>query len=888
MFSALSNIMSGSGAIDVRRLLEPTRMELGEGLQWLAESSSDLLILYYSGHAQQYTSGSTYLICSDSEPQNVISAMGARDIGQMLSGARDSTLWLILDCCYAEDVVGEIREGLPWDVGGVIAHVSSGKGLITVNQRSGTHVFSGLAANNSSFTRSLLLALNGIGQQSSDFSPMRANELAYFEATRLDCASPVLSFHGLCREFRLSLARRVSLDPFGVRTDERNMKINRRRENLLRSVVSGSLGQWSFRYARGLYAAPSVIGYGRGLATLSLTANATDNINGTLFIKGVSHTFLRKIQDADFPVVGTVEPGETTDTNELPLPWKRLHLPRITAQDLELSIAHNEFGDLDARISKDLEKVSTFAEDSWEAACFALRSLSSRKESGLSSSEIQALVHLELGSLLESPLVDQAIRILASTPWVPVSRRLICSYIEACTGVPYLLVERAIQELVLSGICICSHGTMWIPPRMRESLSLHSSINDGIKFLEWSLSTARGTDRRHGLALLAGYLEDPGWRNSRVVKLLASVGTEFTVWLGARTASELYRGLISCSDVDDRTDLYLNLGDALRLSDDYMGSERAFRAARSSSRTESQRLRSDVGIVSARKNSSVRKADLGGMLRRLRRIDSAGGGPSVSLLAARSLFQSANLLFAQSNWSGAEANYAEAADILDAEEFSHGALLIDIWKGQGDIHLHQGEIPEAHRLLTSMLDLASLRSVSALDPRLHAKISQYAGDIHRHECLGIAGKSHAAYWWYRLAADIYRREGLALGMLITEFRLAQLALLQERLAEGMGEIIRIRELFSSLGNLLWIYKCNVLIALFGSVFKCYQPVAAAAKHAVLDRLSGRGLSTYQRGWGLLAFGDTLGAVACFKEVGANSLANSLHVNAPGGWLGAEY
>ena len=255
-------------------------------------------------------------------------------------------------------------------------------------------------------------------------------------------------------------------------------------------------------------------------------------------------------------------------------------------------------------------------------------------------------------------------------------------------------------------------------------------------WLEWSLATTAGFRRRQVFAALCAALEDRTFRTPVVVDALQRAGRELAYWAGPRATTSLFGDVLSDPEYEKAPLLWLRLGDAKRLMDDYLGARDAFNGALNLAVREVERSEATIGIASAVKNLDGGTTQLEAALQDLDPVSrSSGGTPQV---AARALFQRGNLLFSSSRWADALSAYSEAEELLDKRDWTHTSLLLDVWKGKGDIHLHRGDIEAASELLTISLDLVGARATTGVDGRAHAKLSQYAGDVWRHGMFGGA------------------------------------------------------------------------------------------------------------------------------------------------------
>ena len=337
--------------------------------------------------------------------------------------------------------------------------------------------------------------------------------------------------------------------------------------------------------------------------------------------------------------------------------------------------------------------------------------------------------------------------------------------------------------------------------------------------------------------------------------------------------------------------MWLRLGDAKRLMDDYLGARDAFNSALNLAVREVERSEATIGIASAVKNLDGGTTQLEAALHDLDPLSRLWGGtPQV---AARALFQQGNLLFSSSRWVDAFSAYSQAEELLDKRDWTHASLLLDVWKGKGDIHLHRGDIEAASELLTISLDLAGARATTGVDGRAHAKLCQYAGDVWRHGMFGGAVfsrmASEGALWWYSLSEDLYSANGLELGTLLTRFRRAQVDFGMGRLDEALADFLQLRRRFAALRNALWELKADVMICLICRESELPLERLGMASLLNVSRYEGEGnLSSYQAAWVGLALGVVQPSIDLFAGIGALGIADRLQREGPGVWLGSEY
>ena len=205
---------------------------------------------------------------------------------------------------------------------------------------------------------------------------------------------------------------------------------------------------------------------------------------------------------------------------------------------------------------------------------------------------------------------------------------------------------------------------------------------------------------------------------------------KLTYWLGPKVSVDLLENVLNDENACADPEIILHFGDALRMADDYIQAEHIFKTAADLSLNKVLQIRANVGRLSARKNREIDTRSITSLLSdaedRLSPADLSGSRAA----AARALFQRANLNFARSSWDAALESYGAAENLLVPSEWAHTLLLLDVWKGQGDVLLHLNRIDGANSSLTKMLDLAAVHKVAAIDPRSHAKLCQFAGDVH--------------------------------------------------------------------------------------------------------------------------------------------------------------
>lgn len=873
--------------IDSRELIDPTRRDFAEGVKWLAGHGCGTLVFYFSGHAIRKRTHLTSLMCTDSSLSDPGSQFSSRDLGEMLGSAVDRSLLIILDCCFSADVAEEIRGSIGYQTRGVMFLLSSQPGLLTLEPAQDTKQSAlSLSRITSTFTRSIALGLSGVAQLGPETDFRRLGELAHVEALRLGVQPPTLIQHGICSDLVLPTVLAPNMEL--VKPREFHGRAHIRQISPTRTLgVRGSLGVLAASTAQmALDAGNSASMIGAGHASASLTLSEWRPGRQTLVLGLSDASLLDTIPlNRSARTVATLGPSPHGDL--LQRCDVVVDVPIVSGSDIErlLRQAPSDASTLTGSIEA-VEVLQDLSGDSLELAALLCGRVAEAPTSGFTRTDVGDLVRELLSRLNREKTTASLLAILSSAPAVPIREHMLAAYFVDELGVERSEFNRSVSSLRDKRVVATGVRGLWITPRVREYLAstLAELIPAGFdRWMTWATGSIRGPSRKYALAVLSAALETPITRSDASIQALKSVGSELTYWAGPEPTERLFRLLISQRGYENDAKLWLGLGDALRLSDAYSPAEFAFRQAYRFAASRLERESASVGLASAQKNMGSASA----------RVDPGGARFLVDqLVRARGLFQRGNILFAQSKWDVAHECYSEAESLLSADRSGHSSLLVDVWKGLGDIALHRGQSGVADSLSTDCLDLAHRHGMMAVDPRAVAKVAQFLGDAQRHRMVDEGPMSAAAYeashWWYSRSRDVYGSRGLELGVHISSFRMGQLLFARGRHNAALGAMEDLHTSFADLKQALWVYKCNVLMAILAQVGGLRGVDVSSSRDAVRAGLDSGGLSPYQTAWGSLALGDVRSATRLLLEVGAEPLASRLGARGFGDWLGGEY
>lgn len=885
----------------MRTRLDPSRDELAEEIQWLATARHELVVFYFSGHAKLSTQGGAGLMLRGSEAARSHTLLAAQDVGQALALAEGCTIVLILDCCFAEDLASDIRSQLGWKPDGLICLLSSQTGMLTIQPatvaKEGEFLYSEC---NSIFTRSILLALAGLASASSDLDLVMTTRLAHFESIRLGANAPTLMSQGLSSHFAIPTVKGSAADA----TAPRRMMLygaqlgQRAVGTAVKNVaVRGSLGALADEYSSWLAGARvSHHAFAQGPATFSLSSMAPEAFGEISLLRDLDRV-------GTLNYVASIRAGRIiASVGPEPAPQlleafdQHASVPKLEPGHVELAMRRISGAPLSRRVVDALDAICELSGDSLERGVTAGMAVSSFPDAQLGDADILRMNEEALSRIISDKVVAGVFEVLFTAPNIDLSVALLTDFLSEMKGVSKGEAADAVEQVRRAGWVTGQRSTVWMPPAVREFVrESHRGILEREPqfegWLDWGLATTGGFRRRQVFGALCAAIEDRKFRSVRVVDALQRAGRELAYWTGPLAATSLFGDVLSDPEYGDAPLLWLRLGDARRLMDDYLGAREAFDSALDLSVREVDRSEAKIGIASAVKNLDGGTEQLDAALKDLGSV--SGADPGTPQVAARALFQQGNLLFSSSRWVDALDSYALAEELLDRRDWTSTSLLLDIWKGEGDVFLHMGEVDRASGLLTLSLDLAGVRATTGVDGRAHAKLSQFAGDVWRHGMIEGGGSlkmaGQGALWWYSVAESVFSANGLELGILITRFRRAQVVFGLGQLDEALSEFLRLKGQFATLGNALWELKSDVMICLI--IRESKLPLERLGRRSLQNlarhELDGK-LSRYQAAWVGLAMGHPDLSIDGFRAMGALRMADRLHEVGPGVWLGSEY
>lgn len=892
--NAFRDLLHDTNDFQEKVLISPTRESLVDGLQWLTSKTDDLLIFYYSGHAHRNNVGAASLYCRDSVEQNPTTRLSAENIGEILANSSMSTIWIIADCCFAEDVAIGIRSQLSWRQQGFLSHSSAASGILTIGTSVATSYgdFS-LSKTNSPFTRSFLLALSGVARVNDSVTPLDLMELIYFEARRLNATIPVLLLQGPCPHISRHLSlpvventkNKYSIDIVGLKYSKVPVESGRW------IAIEGTRGTLATQFAIRKSGGDCVTGYGFGPATFQLTKDEVRTQKSSVIINNLNlnhHGFL----DSSIPVFGIL--GENSYPSDFPAtPQLTLQVPYLDLEQVDLLTSRHPRLKDNERIGKSLEIITDYSADSIEMALFSANAIKSYGEVPKSVDDIGEIVSQQLKRMSANSIYRVTLEILANAPEMPLSLYCVSAFLSYKLGRSQKYIADTLSNEDSLGLCFGSN--VWLPPPLRRYIvKSDGEANVYSEWLNWSLDNISGVLRKTPLSSLCASLENDEIIDEGSLIGLRKHGLELTYWLGPKVSVDLLENVLNDENACADPEIILHFGDALRMADHYIQAEHIFKTAADLSLNKALQMRANVGRLSARKNREIDTRSITSLLSdaedRLSPADLSGSRAT----AARALFQRANLNFARSSWDAALESYGAAENLLIPSEWAHTLLLLDVWKGQGDVLLHLNRIDGANRSLTKMLDLAAAHKVAAIDPRSHAKLCQFAGDVTRHmasceEDVKTSSLVSDSNWWYAKALELYSQHGLELGVGITRFRMAQNCILFDKISDAFNRFVALKIDFKRLGNLLWEFKSDVMTTLLANQLMTSQPISSIGATQIVDRaVRGDGLSTYQRAWSHMSLGEMDEACVLFAELGANHIPERLKSEGIGEWLGGEY
>ena len=865
--------------VEARVVIDPKIDTLRDALDWLA-AGEGLSVFYYSGHGLR-RHGQVALAAADSNSLREDSLLGASELARSFRYSDSSQLLVLLDCCFAEaiavGIAGTVRDGGPSVFAIAAADILSLAHAENANRRRRTTTSPGL----SPFTAALVVGLQGVaslGQGDVDLGDVF--ELISAESVRLGFPPPALLRSGTAREpdlrFRLPEDPRVfdlsDASFAGVSSADPLM------DRPLTWVV-GSEGRRSLAVAGSLAnGRASDILDARDALTVDLSLfrlRGQKPSGGRLYI-GVtsdSHELAREAASSGTVIavtrslpVGTVEDAV-------------VRVPTVTSNEIVFAAGLAERREL-ALFEQASPAIAEYAGDSIERAVIATRAVLAEPEASGGSLAQRLKAHFLAETAAPHKKLVYSLLAFVSGSYLP--KGGVTDYVATRVGLPMQQVSEAVAQMARAGVI--QESGRWVrtiaPRRDVEpwpnTPELFAELMDHV----WRHPRS---DTRLQLMLAMASLFSGLVRSAAVddasLRLLSDYGRDLIDCAGPANMLPLIEAVIAVRNDDVPSDIYVHKGDALRLSDDYVGAATAFSLARDRSLTQLGRLRADVGLMSAKKNDLTDE----GLLRELSRqrsYEAMTPAKSSASVLAQSLHHYGNVQYAVTDWGEALDAYVAAERLLDSNDLSHSAILLDLWKGQADIHLHRGQLDEATVLLSSSLDLAGASGSVFLDGRAHAKLLQFAGDVMRHfafEPTRTAQSIEVAQWWYLRSAAIYKRSGLRLGWLISRFRLHQSQMVAGRLRDAQFGFADLWREFARIPNPLWEFKSAVFICLSSPPASVALPALSEAVQLIQERLESATISRYQQQWGKVALasiaGDSLAPFATgFREIGANLLS----------------
>ncbi|WP_431230646.1 hypothetical protein [Paenarthrobacter nicotinovorans] len=578
---------------------------------------------------------------------------------------------------------------------------------------------------------------------------------------------------------------------------------------------------------------------------------------------------------------------------------RRLSVPSIEYEDIVYALKGLSTADIDL-VLESIDAVREFSFDSLELSLVAAQMIVEEKYEGVASNEIAQAVNDQVVKFAADDAGRSIIAMFAHAAGDLLPLDLLIVYLASDLMGAEAQIASQLSWLIGHGFAERRQGWIRTTRRMATllgSMDLGSDSSQYVRFLNFCMEKSSGVDQQQTVANLGRFVEQirvSDQLNGEILRLVELYGREIVYWAGPLGSISFFSEVLKSTEASRSSHIHVHLGDAYRLADQYDLSRGAHEKAISLAATNAQLILARAGSLSARKNDSHRTPEFESLLKSSRSIASnrQGAGKTVAQL----LFQRGNILFASSQWDAADAAYRDAASLLDSERSTQASLLIDVWKGLGDVAVHKGSSAAAGRHLSNILDLSARHLIPYIDPRSHAKILQFAGDVTRHQSGLDADRTDSnlldvAVWWYSRSVEVYDQSGLALGSLISRFRLAQCTLLEEDHGRAGREFFELADEFREMNNPLWTYKAKLMFLLCSDLEGANSHFSETCRNGVNEVLEVAEMSEYQQLWGrLVAVGDGSRPEVSrgFSSLGAHWLAESLRKRNIGSWIGAAY
>lgn len=885
MEAILGDSIDYDDVAEVRRVVNPDRARLFDDLGWLAQGEG-LGVFYFSGHGVR-NRGSSALVLADDQDEEGTRFVHGTELAARFRYSDQRQLLILLDCCFAEGIAVEVAAGARNGGPSIFALVATD--VLTLAHAAGSlpeQRVPGARADVSPFTRALALALKGLGTSAGSHTVDLGEVfgLVSAEAVRCGFPGPALLRSGTAEEpsIQFSLPR----DPrIGDRLPWRFdilLGTSHAQDNGPRWVI-GSDGARSF-------AAASAVA-GRGVRNVLDARNAV-TIGVSRYRNGPSGRggVYTGIEEPDWgSLVGEAAGRErvilVSSTAPADTEAEIYRVPNLAIDDVLRVIANPTHSRI-ARVEESFDEISSFAGDSLELAMVATTA---------------TLTTADSASL---PLIERVTRLFADQMARPEKRGAydLLTYASgsyfsrerfaAQLAVEYRLTTdaalKSIDELVDSGLV--QRRGRWV----RGTALANSVPGDDVASKFRNLADDAVAHGRADVRLqtfiavgaLAGREAKLGSISDPTIDLLVAYGRDLLDCAGPANMLWLLQRVIEIRNDDVPTPLLIHRGDALRLMDDYESAETTFRKAMERAESVQDRARARVGLISAGKNSRTDDVRLEALLGA--GPDGVGAGSdrfdsTSARVLAYEFHHAGTVRYARSDWAGAIEFFRRGVAVLDGADPGHAGVLLDLLKGEADILHHRGETGAAGHRLSDAFAVASDSGIVFLDIRAHAKLMQFAGDHARHRCAHSDSRTprllNVARWWYRRSAQTFAGGGLALGSLISQYRLSQCDLVAGELHDAQFGFTDLWGQFRELKNPLWEYKCAVMLCVAAQLDRqsAMRSVGDAAEY-VGEQLTQK-LSPYQTAWGQLALSDSRADVrriaAAFETVGAVALAELL-------------
>lgn len=891
IISAFATIISDPTMIQSKLLKNPKKENVINGLEWLSEKNNEFNVLYFSGHAYRHDyNDSVALVCADSNSNNTFSFINGQDIGNILCKSLYSTILVILDCCFAEDIAKDISSRIGHNVEGIVILASSRKGMLSYKPINMHTHSNGYSEKNSFFTRNLIIGLLGISKITS-LSELDINnlaELARFEALRLNGEEPTIIQQGIVRNIKLITLSKIYIPNLSV---VKNVELTK---NLPRKIgVHGSRGENAYCMINSIIS-DYVSLCGIGEASYNLSKKISGESEKPVILESVYDKRIIE-QKNNRIVIGLLgrNPSKIINTYFQEI----IKLPQIDMISL-LNLNDNLIKNLYFEDYHNI--INQYSFDSVELAKLAITSINLNKDKNITLNDLDNIVSSFLKIIFSSEVNMIICGILSVTPSYMMSINLLTNYLEKCLIIKKGKSRKIIQNLRNHGIITINNGRIGITDEIREKV-FNNVYEIGMQHYVQLISKTLDQEKAHfrrleAMVCMCASIEDALCKkrvpNYDLINILSKTGSELYYYLDIETSCNLLNNLISFSAYKEMSKLWIQLGNTYRLKDSYIEAQTAFLSARKKAKTEEEYLEAKIGLVSVNKNLNNGLRSINNTFFEMKKRKNFEG--DFPIYEAKALFQQGNIAFAASKWMEALEIYQKAESLLDINLRSHTSLLIDVWKGLGDVILHMGiEYEIANNLCTMMIDLAAKNVIPYMDNRAHAKICQYTGDVLRYQsCINYKTKNEllkVSNWWYNKASEIYRNNNLQLGILLSEFRKVQNQFISNKISDLPDKIIALKNSFHLLSNNNWENKCNILLIAFDYCgYKIPPKYKKDAITSLLENAKEKDLSPYHHAWvNLLIENKKDDAITDFLKIGAQHLSNGLKTQKIDLWIGNE-